>query len=422
MSLRKLLSDKTLLLGGSWLLFERLFFIAKGFILSLLFANLLPKEVFGAYQFVMALVGTACVFALPGMATAIIQAVARGHGGTLQAGVKLMLRYAWGGSIFLFGAALYATWQQHSTVSLFWLLAPLLPLYAVAVGAWRSFFTGKERFREAAKIGILGEGLTLLVFLGVIFFFPTESALVLAAFFTPLVFYGTVLLKNLRETKGESVDESNLTFGKRLSWLYGIGVAASYLDKLIIGHFLGFAELAVFTIASIIPDQIRDAVRVVVGFVLPGFSRMEDTATHRRTILKGIGALFIIVAGLVGVYILVAPWLFQLFFAQYQEAITYTQVAALASLTVPLMILDSYFRARKDDRIATRVALSGYAAGTIANLALIPFFGIWGAIIARAVALTVNGLLFLIAFLKKGFSVPQVSDPQDNASAEGKNS
>lgn len=421
MSLRKLLSDKTLVLGGSWLLFERLFFIAKGFILSLLFANLLSKEVFGAYQFVMALVGTACVFALPGMATAIIQAVARGHGGTLRAGVVLMLRYAWGGSIFLL-AALYAMWQEHSTVGLLWLLAPLLPLYAVVVGAWRSFFTGKERFREAAIIGMWGEGLTLLVFLGVIFFFPTEVALVLVAFFTPLVFYGTVLLKNLKETRGESVDESNLAFGKRLSWLYGVGVAASYLDKLIIGHFLGFAELAIFTIASIIPDQIRDAVRVVVGFVLPGFSRMDDTTTNRRTILKGIGVLFIIVTGLVGLYILLAPWLFRIFFAQYQEAITYTQVAALASLTVPLMILDSYFRARKDDKTATRVALSGYAAGTMANLVLIPLFGIWGAIIARAVALTVNGLLFLVAFLQKGFSKPEVSGPQDNVSVAEKNS
>lgn len=404
MSLRKILSNKTVLIGGSWLLFERLFFIVKGFILSLLFANFLTKETFGAYQFVMAFIGTACVFALPGMATAMIQAIARGQGGTLRLGVKLMFRYAFWGSFFLVGAALYATLKGHATGNLLLFLAPLLPVYAVVVGGWRSFLTGKERFQEAAKIGIVGETLMLLIFLGVIFLFPSEAALVLTAFLVPICFYGIFLLKYLREATLEPADESNLEFGKRLSWLYGVGVVASYVDKLVIGHFLGFAELAVFVIASIIPDQIRDAVRVVVGFVLPGFSRMEDTPMNRRIILKGIMVLFLLVTLAVGIYIFLAPLLFTWFFPKYAEAITYTQVAALASLTVPFMILDSYFRARKDDTTATRVALSGYVAGTVANLILIPFIGIWGAIIARAVSLGVNGLLFLMAFLKKGLS------------------
>lgn len=415
MSLRKILSDKTVLKGGSWLFFERLFFIAKGFILSLLFANFLSKEVFGAYQFVMAFIGTACVFALPGMATAMIQAIARGQDGTLRAGVKLMFRYAFFGAFFLVGAGIYSAFQGKTTTGLLLFLAPLLPFYAVVVGSWRSFLTGKERFQEAAKIGIAGETFTLLAFLGVIFWFPHGVVLILTAFLTPIIFYGVFLLKYLEEAFSEPVDESNLHFGKRLSWLYGIGVVASYIDKLIIGHFLGFTELAVFVIASIIPDQIRDAIRVVVGFVLPGFSRMEDTALNRRTILKGIFLLFVVVSCLVGGYIFLAPLLFTWFFPQYEEAITYTQVAALASLTVPFMILDSYFRARKDDKTATRVALSGYIAGTVTNFALIPIMGIWGAIIARAVSLGVNGLLFLMAFLKKGLSEPKAHDLQDNA-------
>ena len=406
MSLQKILLDKTIVRGGSWLFFERFIFILKGILLSLLFANVLPKEVFGAYQFAASIIGVACVFALPGMATAIIQGVARGMGGTLTIAVAQMFRYAFFGAVFLLCAALYVSLKEPNIGKILLFTAPILPFYAVVVGSWRAYLTGKEHFSEAAKVGITGELLVLLAMVGAVFFWPKAEGLIMVMILVPTLFYGTYLLRYLRSSTQEPSDESNLSFGKRLSWLYGIGVLASYLDKIIIGYFLGFAELALFTIASIIPDQIRDSIRVLVGFVLPGFSRMGDTVANRKLILKGIFWLFLLVTFGVLVYISLAPWLFSLLFPKYPEAISYTQVAALASLTVPFMILDSYFRALKDDQTATRVALSGYFIGTVANIIFIPLFGIWGAIAARALSLGVNAALFLLAFLRKGFFEP----------------
>lgn len=402
MSLQKILADTEVWKSGTWLFIERVFFLLKGFGLSLLFANLLPKETFGAYQYIFSLIGTACVFALPGMGTAIVQAVARKYTGTFRKAVALMFQYSLYGILFLLLAALISFFQGQKTVALLLVTLPLFPFYAVVTGAWRAYYTGQEKFVQAAKIGMGGEAFLLVALGTTLYLSPRLEYLIILSLFVPTVYYGYFLFISLQASKHDPIDESNLIFGKKLSWLYGAGVVASYFDKIVIGHFLGFVELAVYAIATMIPDQIRDSVRVIVGYVLPGFSRMDDTRDNQRLILKGIGLLFILVLVAVFAYILIAPFFFHWFFPAYKEALPYTRVAALVSLTVPFMILDSYFRAHKDDTTTTRVALSGYVAGTLGGLMLIPFFGLWGALAARGLSLFVNALLFLIAFLKRG--------------------
>ena len=93
--------------GGFWLSVGQFFGTLKGFILSIVFANLLSKEVFGEYSFAMTVLGIAGVFALPGMGVAVVQAVAKGYEGTYFKALKEVFKWSWLGSLLLLGFSIY---------------------------------------------------------------------------------------------------------------------------------------------------------------------------------------------------------------------------------------------------------------------------------------------------------------------------
>jgi len=65
------------------------------------------------------------------------------------------------------------------------------------------------------------------------------------------VFYVRKLIKN------NKVDKSSIDFGKSISFSLTINTFASNFDSLIIAHFLGFSDLAIFKIVTTLPDQMN---------------------------------------------------------------------------------------------------------------------------------------------------------------------
>ena len=59
--------------------------------LSILFANVLPRETFGMYQYLLSLSALLTALTLAGMNGAVSQSVARGYEGDLKAAVRIHL-------------------------------------------------------------------------------------------------------------------------------------------------------------------------------------------------------------------------------------------------------------------------------------------------------------------------------------------
>ena len=70
--------------GGFWLTLGQGLGIIAGLLLVIGFANLLPKEVYGNYKFILSLGGIIGAFTLTGMSIAVTQAVARGFEGNFR--------------------------------------------------------------------------------------------------------------------------------------------------------------------------------------------------------------------------------------------------------------------------------------------------------------------------------------------------
>src|SRR3989338_1976898 len=79
--------------GGFWLTLGQIISSAATFGLAIAFANLLPKETYGTYKFILSIAGILSVLTLPGMMTALTQAVARGFEGSVIPALKLRVRW-----------------------------------------------------------------------------------------------------------------------------------------------------------------------------------------------------------------------------------------------------------------------------------------------------------------------------------------
>src|SRR3989344_5118018 len=111
--------------GGFWLILGQVTAAATSFLLALAFANLLPKDIYGNYQYIISLVGTLGIFSLTGMRIAVSQATARGLEGSFYTGFKTQLKWGFLASIVAIGGALYY-WLRGN------ILLPI-PLLLIAV-------------------------------------------------------------------------------------------------------------------------------------------------------------------------------------------------------------------------------------------------------------------------------------------------
>ena len=80
--------------GGAWLTAARIVASISSFLMVIAFANLLTKEAYGLYQYVLSIVGILSISTLGGINTALTQAMARGYEGSIIPALKT--RIHWG--------------------------------------------------------------------------------------------------------------------------------------------------------------------------------------------------------------------------------------------------------------------------------------------------------------------------------------
>lgn len=116
----------------------------KGFVLSVILANMLSREALGEYYFIMTVLVLAGTFALPGMGVAIVQAVTKGYEGTYFKALREVFKYSWIGSLFILGLSIYEYYRGDFNLSvIFVILSSLFPFYVISI-YYNYFFTEKK--------------------------------------------------------------------------------------------------------------------------------------------------------------------------------------------------------------------------------------------------------------------------------------
>lgn len=393
--MKKSIKDSAVLIAGD------VAGMALGFITSIVFGRYLPTSVFGQYSFVLAVMSAASVFMLPKMQTAITRCLAHGHFGIMWRAAGSVLRWSIIGSLFFLGFASYLIFfgQDPEIGKVLLWVALLWPLYALSP-LFNGYFQGLERFNIRALVYVLHMTVLNGLFVAAAFLGASSKVLVLIYLLSSIVVNGVVSAKViLKHRKAKDKVDKDIAFGVKVSLLEVLPQAAHYLDKIILGLFLGFHEVAVFAFAMMIPESIKLLFKNVYNVLLPRYAKKSEKEL-KGSIWSQVGLTAAVTILGVGAYIALAPSLFGLLFPQYLESVPYSQVIALSLLFLPskllLTALEAHYKINALVVYNTFLPIQKF----ILMFLLIWLFGIWGAVWALVLNRLVELLIVPILFIR----------------------
>ena len=397
--------------GSFWLTIGRVVSAVVAFVLSVLYARYLPKELYGEYRYVLSVLGMLGIFALPGMATAIVRSVARGFDGSYRKGALYIFFASFGITLASLVTGFWFFYQGNDRFGWAFVTAGLVVPFAEGLGNWRAFFEGKGQFREKTFYNIFatifyGAVMAGTVALLIIANIPFVFAL---AFLVSMYYIGNAIpniiffLKTLRSvSRGSAIESGSVRYGLHLSLVKAPATLANYIDAVLLHVFLGPAALAVYSFAIALPEQMKSFLGVTATVALPKLSSKTEAEAERAllrvTLPSKIMRSVAITTVLVVVYIVAAPYVYEIFFPAYTESIRFSQVFALSLVTFPVCIFGTAIQAEGRLRSVYIHQLGAPIIQIVLLIVLISGFGIWGAIAGRVAARFFGHLLAFVLF------------------------
>ena len=262
-------------------------------------------------------------------------------------------------------------------------VAGLAP-FVSAFNLYSSFLQGKKDFRRTTIYGFALSVVPPLLLIGVMFTDARDhvwayiggyyiSMVIISAFFH----YRTMRVYKPAATK----DPAMVKNAVHLSFMNVLGRVASYVDKILVFHFLGAAQLAVYSFASAPPQYALKVNGVFRTLALPKLAE-RDIPTLKRTLPRKILLHFIVALIATALYILFVPYFFYYLYPQYLDSIPYAQVLGLTMLSAPGVWLGQTLIAHMKKRELYFVNTLMPIIKMTLFVTLIPLYGIWGVVTA----------------------------------------
>ena len=387
--------------GGFWLTFGQITYSASALLLAVAFANLLPKETYGVYRYILSLGALLAIPTLGGINTAVVRAVAQGNEGAFIPALKTRLRWGILGGLASLGIAGYYFLNDNITLTICFLIAAIFLPLMNSFDIYEALWDGKKRFNIRTQYRIITQILAVATLITTLFL-TKNLFLILLAYFIPYTLCHFIFLQiSLKKLPlNEKQDPGTISYGKHLSLMGIIANIAGYLDRIVIWHCLGPVSVAVYSFALSPPQEIGSILRNIGVLALPKFSQRSKEEL-KATLFPKILKLFLLVIFLIGIYILLAPFLYKLLFPQYLDSVVYSQIFALSFLPlagITLLSTSLLAQMRKKELYIARSVPP--AIRILLLLILIPLFGIWGAISAILITEFLKFGLYLFLFKK----------------------
>lgn len=389
-----------LISGGSWLLAGQALSFVFSFALMWVFANYLSKEEYGQYRFFLTAVSIISLTSLPGLNQAVIRAVARGADGILKPATLLRMKYALLGSL---GSAIAAGYYYHKGndefALIFLSLAVLAPLIET-LSVYTFYLQGKKDFRLSAILYNVQRFVVVIATIGAILWQQNVTLIILVNVVTTIALQAIALVIAIRiRPLNATTDVESILYGKHLSLVSIFRSFTQQVDKVLLWYLAGPAAVSNYTISVALPNEISSASGQVNNLAMPKMSE-KDPAYIRTALFRKWYIFSFSIAVLVILYIAIAPVLFTLFFPQYLDVVTYTQVASLLMFSASAGLLYQYFIATKYTSVIYKTNIIEPVSQILFFILFIPFWGTLGAIIAVIARMVTMQLVYLYFIAK----------------------
>lgn len=343
------------------------------------FANWLPQEEFGTYQFVLSVASILAIITLPGINTALIRSVAKGKEGSLVTAFRTRIKWGWLGTAgMIIASAWYFMSQNHVLGGAFLVGAIFFNLRNTA-SLFSNFWHGRKRFDIDAKYRIASSALSAIVLVTTLYLTDNVVYVVGVFFGSHAIFDYIFYLLTKKRIENEKVDNEVVPYGKSLTIMSIATTITNHLDKIILWKFLGPVQVAIYSFA-ILPIQRLKSMVPISTLALPKLSEKEINGERKEGVLDKFWKLMILMVPITILGIIVAPFAYKLVFPQYMESVIYAQILSLMFLTVPFTLLSTALVAEAREKELYIIRFTAPTVQTLLLFGLVPFFGIAGAV------------------------------------------
>lgn len=387
--------------GSFWLGAGQIISMTVAFFTSIAFANLLPPDVYGLYKYILSLVAIISIPTLSGMDSAITRAVAQGFEGTIFLGLKEKIRFGILSTAAGILISLYYFIQGNKILGIsFLVISIFIPIWE-SFDIYNALLNGKKLFSKFSKYYGLTQILSFLIVVGTLFISKQLVFIILAYFVSNTIIRIIFFYKIIKEIRpNNSIDPGAISYGKHLSLMDIIGTFLGQFDKILIFHYLGATELALYAIAIAPTEQIKGALKNIHTLALPRFAERTKKDISLNIFDKTI-RLCLLVSVLILIYIIIAPYFFKIFFANYVGAILYSQIVSVSIIGVSATsLLYTFFESQKAKKELYQLNILNNVINILILFPMIYYWGLLGAILAKVIVRLLL-LLISILFVKK---------------------
>jgi O-antigen/teichoic acid export membrane protein len=372
--------------GSFWLSSSSLITGAISFGLALVFANLFTKDAYGTYKYVLTLFGILCVACLRGIDTVVTQGAARGNDGTIALGLAAKIRWSLLGSLGALAIGGYYFHAGNHAVAWGMIVAAIFVPLMEPFGIFNAALVGKKDFKLSSILGIAGQiGAAIPLALTVLLTNnPVILFIVYAASWTISRYISLKITLRKYPPNGEN-EPYALSYALHFSVVNASAVLIASLDSVLIYHFLGAAELAVYTFAMAPVTHARTILDGPTNLAIPKMAT-QRTADVRQMLHQRTKKLVFLGAVLTCCYCILAVPFYHILFHRYIDAIPYSLAYSLTLFTqVATAQLQAVVGSRTTLIPKRLLYIFNTPSVVIAACAvlLIPTFGLWGAIVGQ---------------------------------------
>ena len=356
--------------------------------------HVLSKEAYGEYKYALSIISLLSLFSLNNIGGAVFQSTAAGYGGALYKGFWANIR--WSFAVFLGALALAAYYfiMHNPQLAAEILIGGCLSPFVASANLYSPYLAGKKAFIRQMFYSIVDNLLTIGIMIATVLLTGNPVILVAVYFVSNLLaalfFYRRT--EQLYLARQSAHDEGMLTYSKHLSVMGILGSIADNLDQVLVFHFAGAAQVAIFNFATAIPDQLKTPIKTLDTMLQAKFigrtTREIQSGIHNKFLWYFIFSVVAIIA-----YFFAAPFIFAFLFPNYTGSVFYSQLYILSLLAITFDPAGSYLSARKKVRegyISGAVVITFHLASMLVGII---WWGILGLVLAKVATRFLSGLV-----------------------------
>jgi len=393
------LDTKKIIGRASYLLGNQAFSNVLSFVVAITAANLISKDTYGTYRYIISTISFIAAFSLTGLATAIVRSAARGYDHLYISSIKRSIFWSLPAITIGVGTGAWYLWNGNTTLGYSIVIGGILFPIIQTLLLFRSYLNGKEYFKVLMKSNIVYSAITSFSILATLFLNPSVLMLICVYYLSNLIATLTITIYIRNKFKpNNKIDPKSGNLEHHMSLMNILDIGATQLDKIILFQISGPVEVARYIFATIIPEQLRNIVKYASTLSMPIFSSLpKDTSKSKGLFLAK--KLFLITIPIVIFYFLIAPLIYKIFFPQYIEVVQYSQLFALI-LLFDGGITGTVLKAKNEIKKLYFVNIFSNITKVILLIILGLLMGIWGVIISRIISRVISYITSYILLSK----------------------